>query len=140
MSQEKPTILVIDDEASFRASMERTLDPHYRVTAFDGATWTFSQVAALAPDLLMLDVMLADQGAFELCRSLRADPRFAAVPILFFTPLRTEEQYRRYRSAGGSRFLNKVIDRRHLLTAVEEELAAVRASASAPAAHPSAAA
>jgi CheY-like chemotaxis protein len=106
----------------------------------DGDTWTFSQVAALAPDLLMLDVLLADQGAFELCRSLRADPRFAALPIIFFTPLRTDEQFRRYRSAGGSRFLNKVIDRRHLLQAVAEEIAAAKPLEAARAGQPSAAA
>jgi CheY-like chemotaxis protein len=119
---DRPKIVVIDDEADFLTAMERSLKPLYRVTALYGSEWTYKQVAALEPDLVLLDVHMPEQGGFDLCRELRADPRFAATPIIFLTCSNANEDYRRHLKAGGTRFLNKTIDRRELLAALAEEL------------------
>ena len=126
-TDDRPKIVIIDDEADFLTMMERSLKPLYRVTALYGSEWTYAQIAEIEPDLVLLDVHMPEQGGFELCRELRADPRFARLPIIFLTCSRTDEDFRRHLSAGGTRFLNKVIDRRHLLAAIAEELAAASA-------------
>ncbi len=125
---DRPKIVIIDDEADFLTAMERSLKPLYRVTALYGSEWTFEQVAALAPDLILLDVHMPEQGGFDLCRDLRADPRFAATPIIFLTCSNTAADYKGSLRAGGTRFLNKVIDRRHLLEAIAAELATSRSA------------
>ena len=122
-TDDRPKIVVIDDEADFLTAMERSLKPLYRVTALYGSEWTYRQLAALEPDLVLLDVHMPEQGGFALCRELRADPRFAATPIVFLTCSNANEDYRRHLAAGGTRFLNKTIDRRQLLAALAEELA-----------------
>ena len=119
---DRPKIVVIHDEPDFLTAMERSLKPLYRVTALFGSEWTVKQVAAIAPDLILLDINMPEQGGFELCRELRADPRFAATPIIFLTASSSNSDYRRHLKAGGSRFLNKTIDRKHLLEALAEEL------------------
>ena len=50
---------------------ERSLKTLYRVTALYGSEWTYAQVAALEPDLILLDVHMPEEGGFELCRQLR---------------------------------------------------------------------
>lgn len=121
---DRPKVVIIDDEADFLTAMEKSLKPLYRVTALYGSEWSYSQVAALEPDLVLLDVNMPEQGGFELCRELRADPRFAATPIVFLTCSNRQEDFRRHLAVGGTRFLNKTIDRRHLLAAIAEELTA----------------
>ncbi|MBI4060694.1 MAG: response regulator [Elusimicrobia bacterium] len=123
----RPKIVVIDDEADFLAAMERWLKPLYRVTTLFGSEWSHEQIAALEPDLVLLDVHMPEQGGFELCRDLRADRRFAGTPIIFLTASTAREDFKRHLKAGGTRYLNKVVDRRELLAAVAEELAAAAA-------------
>lgn len=120
---DRPVIVVIDDEPDFLTAMERSLSPLYRVTALYGSEWTVKQVAAIGPDLILLDINMPEQGGFELCRELREDPRFADTPIIFLTASSSGADYRRHLKAGGTRFLNKTIDRRRLLEALAEALA-----------------
>lgn len=125
---DRPKIVVIDDEADFLEAMERSLKPLYRVTSLYGSEWSYAQVAALEPDLVLLDVHMPEQGGFELCRELRADRRFAGTPIIFLSGSATAEDRRRYLAAGGTRFLDKTIDRRQLLSVMAKELAAADAA------------
>jgi len=121
---DRPKIVVIDDEPEFLTAMERSLKPLYRVTALYGSEWTVKQVAAIEPDLVLLDINMPEQGGFELCRELREDPRFASTPIVFLTASASNADYRRHLSVGGTRFLNKTLDRRELLAAIAAELTA----------------
>jgi CheY-like chemotaxis protein len=121
---DRPKIVVIDDEADFLTTMERSLKQLYRVTTLYGSEWTYEQVAALQPDLILLDIHMPEQGGIGLCRELRADPRFAALPIVFLTASSSNEDYRQHLQVGGTRFINKTIDRRQLLEVIAEELSA----------------
>ena len=119
---EKPKIVVIDDEGDFLTLMEHSLKTLYQVTTLYGSEWTYAQVAALEPDLILMDVHMPEEGGFEICRQLRADPRFASTPIIFLTGSEKAEDFRRHLRAGGTRFLHKGIDRGQLLAALGEEL------------------
>lgn len=120
--KDKPRIVVIDDEGDFLTLMEHSLKSLYEVTSLYGSEWTYAQVAALEPDLVLLDVNMPEEGGFEICRQLRADPRFAETPIIFLTGSSRTEDYRRHLKAGGTRFLNKGIGRAELLAALGAEL------------------
>lgn len=117
---DRPKIVVIDDENEFLSLIERWLKTLYRVTALYGSEWTFDQVAALKPDLVLLDVNMPEQDGFELCRRMRGDARFGGVPILFLTAMPRHDAFRDF---GAARWLSKPIERRELLAAVGEELA-----------------
>lgn len=68
----EPSILVVDDERSFVASLEHALRREgYRVSkAFDGpsALATFTREK---PDVVLLDLMLPGTSGLEVCRSIR---------------------------------------------------------------------
>jgi CheY-like chemotaxis protein len=119
---EKPKIVVIDDEGDFLTLMEHSLKSLYQVTSLYGSEWTYSQVVALEPDLILLDVHMPHEGGFDICRQIRADPRFATTPIIFLTGSASGEDFRRHLRAGGTRFIQKGIDRGALLAALGEEL------------------
>lgn len=119
---EKPKLVIIDDEGDFLTLMEHSLKSLYQVTTLYGSEWTCAQVAALAPDLILLDVHMPMEGGFEICRQLRGDPRFASTPIIFLTGSQKTEDYQRHLKAGGTRFLLKGIDRGQLLAALGDEL------------------
>ncbi len=121
---DRPKIVIIDDEPDYLNVMERSLKSLYRVTALYGSQWTYAQILELEPDLVLLDVHMPEESGFELCRRMRADPRFASTPILFLTASKSDADFQGHLKAGGTRFLNKDIDRRMLLQVLSDSLMA----------------
>lgn len=82
-ADERRRLLVIDPDIASVQQLRRVLadigECHF---ALDG-TQALSIVAELQPDLVLLEASLP--GADRLCRTLRADPGFRAVPLLLLT-------------------------------------------------------
>jgi len=67
-------IMAVDDDATARAAIIDALEEHgYRVHAVSTfAAWSAAWRSGPSPDLLVLDIMLADrQGGYEILRTLR---------------------------------------------------------------------
>jgi two-component system, OmpR family, response regulator len=79
-----PRVLVIDDEPNIRELVQVALSFH-GCTVTTGATGQDAlQLAyAVAPDLIVLDVLLPDFDGFEVCRRLRSAAN--DVPVIFLT-------------------------------------------------------
>jgi CheY-like chemotaxis protein len=84
-----PTILVVDDEATFRKVLCRALAASgYRTCeAADGeAAWQLARHTP--PDLVLLDVAMPGAGGIPFLRRLRHDPALEATPVIIVTALR----------------------------------------------------
>src|SRR5205814_7909987 len=79
-------VLVVEDEPDIRALIVHhlTRDGFRCRTAADGLD-ALAQLRASAPDLVVLDLMLPGIDGLELTRRLRAEPAWAALPIIMLT-------------------------------------------------------
>lgn len=78
-----PHLLVVDDDLRICDLLSRYLSDHgFRVTTAGSAAEARSQLAGMAFDLLVLDVMMPGESGLELARSIRND---STVPILMLT-------------------------------------------------------
>jgi DNA-binding NarL/FixJ family response regulator len=78
-----PTVLIVDDRASFRRVARALLEADgFEVIgeAGDGAAAVHA-VVALAPDVVLLDVRLPDRSGVDVARELRAGTRPPAVVL-----------------------------------------------------------
>ncbi len=114
----KPKVLIVDDEKDFGSLVSRWLSPRCRSVALTGGAELFRELEKDAPALLILDVRMPGEDGFELCRRVRADPRFAVTPVLFLTGSREDDLYLRNLKAGGTGYLAKPVGRAQLLDAV----------------------
>lgn len=74
------------------------------------------------PDLVLLDLMMPQMDGFELCRILRADPRWKSLPVLVQSSLnRVEDRARAFR-AGATDYVTKPINAVELLARVRIQL------------------
>jgi two-component system phosphate regulon response regulator PhoB len=82
----KPKILVVDDEPDALELIEFNLKAggYDVVTAADGAE-AVKKARAVAPDLILLDLMLPEIDGMEVCKILRRDANTAATPIIMLT-------------------------------------------------------
>jgi two-component system response regulator RegX3 len=83
MSPERPTILVVDDEESYRDALQVALEQEgFTVeTAADGAE-ALLQFERVRPALILLDVMLPQMSGVDVCRDIRTRSQ---VPIIMVT-------------------------------------------------------
>jgi len=82
-------ILVVDDDSNLRTLIRQTLQSEgfSVLTATDGEEG-LALFPQIAPDLVILDVMMPGLDGWEVCRRLR---QVSSVPIIFLTALTTVE-------------------------------------------------
>jgi signal transduction histidine kinase len=79
-------ILFVEDNEATRYAVNRILrNAGYAVTTADGGQKGIDLARAVKPDLVLLDVRLPDMMGFDVCRSLKAAPETASIPIVFLS-------------------------------------------------------
>ena len=113
-------ILVVDDMALMRTMIGTCLSRggFSNITyAADGAI-ALEMVASDMPDLIVLDINMPKVSGYEVCRSLRADPKTANLPILVQSASETAEERVEVFAAGATDFVSKPINQPELLARV----------------------
>lgn len=112
-------IMIADDEAAIRESLERVLQVEgYETSTVANGLAVLDGVDGDAPDLLILDLMMPRLGGLETCRRLRAAGR--DLPVLMLTARDQVSDRVAGLDAGADDYLPKPF-------ATEELLARVRA-------------
>ena len=109
MLDERPLILVVDDETTNLQLMRRLLDQDYRLLFAKDGGRAIELAQTEAPDLILLDVMMPGMTGHETCRHLKADLRTAAIPIIFVTALTDAEDEVVGFEAGAVDYINKPV-------------------------------
>ncbi|HLU79986.1 MAG TPA: two-component system response regulator [Burkholderiaceae bacterium] len=85
--EQRPTLLLVDDEASNLQVLRHTLQHDYRLLfAKDGPT-ALELAQRERPHLILLDVMMPGMSGHDVCRALKQDPATQAIPVIFVTAL-----------------------------------------------------
>ena len=103
-------ILVIDDVPDNVAVLFDFLRSHgFKVLVSESGRHALAELPQMAPDLILLDVMMPELDGFETCRRIKADPRFADVPIFFMTALSETVDKVRGLQTGAVDYITKPI-------------------------------
>lgn len=86
MSRRK-RVLYIDDEPDLQWLVKHILETvgGFDVMVCASGTEGLRGIAAFAPDLVLLDVMMPEMDGFSVLRALRALPEGASIPVVFLT-------------------------------------------------------
>ena len=122
------TVLAVDDDASVTAAVGAMLGGRgYAVEAVADPELFWDRLAEVSPDLAIIDLDMPQVSGIELCSALRADPRWAALPVLILTAYRHPELMRGAFAAGADDFLSKPILEEELVGRVANRLGRARA-------------
>jgi len=84
-------IILIEDDADLFALLKYNLEREgYALVGSQTGKGALELCWREQPDLIILDIMLPDSDGLEICRSLRAHPELAHVPIIFLTAKASE--------------------------------------------------
>jgi CheY-like chemotaxis protein len=101
-------ILVVDDDPDIRALANLALsqDGHIVVEASSGQE-ALAAIAAQAPDLLVLDLLMPVQGGLEVLKILRSSPVTAGLPVVVLTAMDDEANTRAGFEFGATDYVTK---------------------------------
>lgn len=116
-------VLVVDDTPQNVKLLADILSAkgYLALTAASGEEG-LARVAAEAPDLVLLDIMMPGLSGYDVCRRLRADPATALLPVVLVTSLDPHAERVKGLEAGADDFLQKPINQPELLARVRSLL------------------
>jgi CheY-like chemotaxis protein len=83
---ETPHVLVVDDDASARKRLRRALEKaNCTVSEAENGRAALEALAARAPDVILLDLVMPEMDGFEFVDAVRKQPRWSAIPIIVLT-------------------------------------------------------
>lgn len=85
MIDDKPKVLIVDDERLNLNLLNELLKSEYDVSVATTGEQALKGVAACKPDIILLDIMMPDINGYEVCRILKEDVATQDIPIIFIT-------------------------------------------------------
>jgi two-component system alkaline phosphatase synthesis response regulator PhoP len=103
-------ILLVDDEPITTQLLELLLSKDgYQALSVNDSRKALSVASVFSPDIIILDLMMPVVNGIDICKALRADPKFAKTPILFYTALGDSNNKVAAYEAGATDFFTKPI-------------------------------
>lgn len=114
-------VLVVEDEPNISEAIRFILRRDgWAVTVYGSGNGALEQVAALAPHLVILDVMLPGVSGLDILRGLRGQRETADLPVILLTAKGSAQVRETARAAGASMFMAKPFANADLLAAVRQ--------------------
>jgi DNA-binding response OmpR family regulator len=101
-------LLVVEDDEDTASFVKYVLEEErYLVRTAASVAGARALLEEFGPDLVILDRGLPDEDGLELCRAMRADERFASVPILFLSARKSPTEIAEGLDAGADDYVAK---------------------------------
>ena len=117
---DKTILYVEDNEYNLKIVRQLLARTSYRlIEAMDGQLGVETARREL-PDLILMDIQLPKLSGLDATRTLRADPKTAAIPIIVITSFALSGDDKKAQDAGASAYLAKPYSPRELLAMIRK--------------------
>ena len=100
-------ILIVDDDTTSLRLAKGILDQEYRIATVNSGAMVFKYLENNTPDLILLDINMPDMNGFEVMESLRANPEYANIPVVYLTADQDPQSEARCLESGAIDFVSK---------------------------------
>jgi DNA-binding response OmpR family regulator len=130
MSARPPRILIVDDEADLIAVLRFGLEAEaFEVVAAADGDDGFRKAREAGPDLIVLDLMLPKLDGYKVCRALKFDERYRAIPIIILSARSGAQDRQLALDMGADDFVTKPYDMLDLVRRIREFLSRTKRAA-----------
>jgi two-component system, cell cycle response regulator DivK len=116
-------ILIVEDKASSRELLRAVLENQgYAVREAADGEEALQKARAEPPDLILLDLQMPIRSGYDVLKELRAEPRFAAIPIVAVTASAMQGDREKALAAGFNGYLTKPLPLHNLRSEIQRLL------------------
>jgi adenylate cyclase len=116
-------LVVIDDDTETKRLLVRLLTQQgYQVHEAASGQQGLEVIAQVAPELILLDILLPDLDGYTLCEQLKANPLTEAIPVIFLSSLADSLDKIKAFQSGAADYIAKPFALQEVLVRVENQL------------------
>lgn len=117
----KKNILAVDDSPTIQMIVKSTLEgAGFSVEAAGDGEEALEKVAENPPDLIVLDVNMPKMDGFTFCQTLKYEPDYQQIPIIFLTTNAEDIDRLTGLGIGADEYLTKPFEPKKLIKIVNE--------------------
>lgn len=105
--EDKPRVLVIDDNADIRAYATALLSDEYDVMEASDGSEGLKKAVRGVPDVVVCDVMMSGMDGLECCKHLKSDSLTCHIPVILLTAKTLDEHRAEGYAYGADAYLTK---------------------------------
>ena len=114
-----PVVLVVDDDEMVRKLVGAILkEEPYRLVCVGSAQEAMAALRTVRPDVILMDIEMPGMDGMQATRQIKADPRFADVPVIMITGHSGSDTVRNSFRSGAADFIVKPFDREKMIAKV----------------------
>lgn len=103
-------ILLVDDQPVNMRALHQACLEEYEVFMATSGEQALEIARSMAPDLILLDVVMPGMDGLEVCRLLKSEPRTCAIPVIFVTFRDSPSQETACLQAGAVDFIPRPLN------------------------------
>ena len=116
-------VLVVDDDPIILERFSTLLPPlGVEVSVLEQAPQFWDKLTAVTPNLVILDLEMPLINGIELCQTLRSDPKWYNLPVIFFSAHPEIDAIDRAFTAGADDYICKSVQETELVTRIIHRL------------------
>lgn len=115
----KKTILLVDDDPSYRAVLKAYLQNAYQVIETESVAQGFSELLKYQPDLVICDIQMPEQDGPALFDQIAHIPEVASTAFIFLSGIQDEEQIGKALHRPIDDYLAKPVTRDQLIDCID---------------------
>lgn len=104
---EKPVVLVVDDNPDIRQMLSVMLSETYHVLTAASGQEGITKAMRTIPNVIVCDVMMPGMDGLECCRRLKAEVNTCHIPVMMLTACSLDEQRVKGHEHGADAYLSK---------------------------------
>jgi DNA-binding response OmpR family regulator len=117
-------VLIVDDEPNIVISLEFLMTQcGYEVAIARDGEEALAQMAAFAPDLVLLDVMLPLRNGFEVCQTIRENSAWDRAKVVMLSAKGRDLEVSKGLALGADAYITKPFSTKELVEQVRSLLA-----------------
>ncbi|MBL8063813.1 MAG: response regulator [Anaerolineales bacterium] len=116
-------ILIVDDDLETIKLLESIvkMDGHEPFAIHESRN-ALKAVETIMPDLVLLDIMMAEINGIAICKLIRSDPKISHTKVIMVSALNDDGTKRDAANAGANQFITKPILPRIFLSQIKDVL------------------
>jgi len=119
-------IIVVDDSLAILTMARHILKEMYEVYPAPSAAKFFEILENVLPDLILLDIEMPQINGYEIIKKLKAEPRFADIPVIFLTAKSDENSELLGFNLGAVDYISKPFSNHLLLKRIANQIMIVK--------------
>lgn len=120
---ERNRILIIDDEPQIVRALELLMQREgFDVRSASDGVEALSAIEDVAPDLILLDLMMPRMDGFELCQKIRSNPAWKNMIIVILTAKGRDIEREKGMALGADHYVTKPFSTREVVQLIKSVL------------------